>query len=424
MKFKQIFSILGLSVMSAMGVQAQDCAAEVSVYTEYYKVKNYDDAFKPWKHAFDNCPDATKNLYIHGPRIVENKIKKSEGEEKEALIDLLMKVYDQRLQYFPGKKGYVLGNKGADLYKYRTESAFEEAFTILDEVYNLDGTKMSASAIVAYFQASGKMYSAEKIDKAEFFRIYDNVNQVIDANLDGKKAKYYELAAENVEKLVAPYADCADLKTLYQEAYPNNKEDAEWLSRALRMMDKKKCTENDIYFDMAGQLYQLAPSAASAGSMGKMATARKQYSDAVKFFKEAIDGTTDKNKLAEYYLELAYAQSKMKQFSTARSNALKAAELKANFGRPYILIASMYGESAGDCGSNDFERRAVYWAAMDMCAKAKAIDKDVAEIAQELYNSYAKSAPDKTLIFTYGYLDKPEYKIGCWINASTKVRVP
>ena len=76
MKFKQIFSILGLSVMSAMGVQAQDCAAEVSVYTEYYKVKNYDDAFKPWKHAFDNCPDATKNLYIHGPRIVENKIKK------------------------------------------------------------------------------------------------------------------------------------------------------------------------------------------------------------------------------------------------------------------------------------------------------------------------------------------------------------
>jgi tetratricopeptide (TPR) repeat protein len=422
MNFKKLIAAIALVGLGTQ-VQAQDCLAEVSVYTEYYKVKNYDDAFTPWSFAFDNCPSATKNLYIHGPKIVENKIKKAAAEEKDALVQLLFKVYDQRLENFPGKEGYVLGKKGTSMYKYQQDD-FEAAYTVLTKAYALDRNKLSASALTTYFQATGDMYAAEKIDKNTFFEIYDNLNSVIEANKDGKSAKYYAQAAENVEKLVAPHADCIDLVPLYETSFEEKKTDADWLARAIRMMDKKDCSDSDIYFKLAATLYSLQPSSAAAASMGKMSFSRKEYSKSVKYFQEAIDGGTDNDKLAGYYLEMALSQSKMNQFSTAKVNALKAATLKDGFGRPFLLLASMYGESAGDCGSNDFERRAVYWAAMDMCAKAKKIDPTVADIANSLYVSYAKSAPDKTLIFSHGYLDKPDYKVGCWINETTKVRIP
>ncbi len=418
-----ILGLIGVFGFLTQGNAQGDCAAEVSIYTEYYKVKNYADAYSPWKHAFDNCPKSTKNLYIHGPKIVEEKIKNSSGEEKESLIDLLLTIYDQRLENFPEKEGYVIGNKGSDLYKYRTEK-FEDAYQLLAKSYELEGEKMQASSLIYFFQAAGKMYAADKISKADFFKIYDDVNHVIAANIEGKKAKYYQMAEESVEKIVAPYADCVDLIPLYEESFEENKEDVDWLGRAVRMMDKKGCTDADIYFKLAGKLYELQPSSDAAGSMGKMAFARKEYSNSVKYYQEAIEGETDKKKLAGYYLEMALSQSKMKQYSVAKAHALKAASLQDGFGRPYLLLASMYGEAAGDCGSNDFERRAVFWAAMDMCAKAKAVDPGLAKIADDLYNSYAKSAPDKTLIFSYGYLEKPTYDIGCWINVSTKVRVP
>jgi tetratricopeptide (TPR) repeat protein len=422
MDFKKLIAGVAIVGLGAQ-VQAQDCAAEVSVYTEYYKVKNYDEAFKSWKFAFDNCPTATKNLYIHGPRIVENRMKKAADADQDSLLSLLFKVYDQRLENFPGKEGYVLGKKGTSMYKYQPEK-FEKAYAVLAKAYAIDKNDFSASALTAYFQATGDMYAEEKIDKNTFFEIYDNLNTVIESNMEGKSAKYYQQAAENVEKLVSPFADCVDLEPLYTASFEEKKTDAEWLARAIRMMDKKDCANSDIYFTLAATLYQLQPSSASAASMAKMSFSRKEYAKSAKYFQEAIDGETVNDKLAGYYLEMALSQSKLKQYATAKANAIKAASLKSGFGKPYLLLASMYGESAGDCGTNDFERRAVYWAAMDMCAKAKNVDASVAEIANSLYVSYSKSAPDKTLIFSYGYLEKPEYKVGCWINETTKVRIP
>ena len=39
-----------------------ECIKNLSLYSEFYKQNNYDDAYTPWSYTIENCPMATKNL--------------------------------------------------------------------------------------------------------------------------------------------------------------------------------------------------------------------------------------------------------------------------------------------------------------------------------------------------------------------------
>ncbi|MEZ4906742.1 MAG: hypothetical protein R2771_03650 [Saprospiraceae bacterium] len=66
-----------------------------------------------------------------------------------------------------------------------------------------------------------------------------------------------------------------------------------------------------------------------------------------------MDQETDPEKQANYYYALAAIQfGELNQLSNARANALKAAQLKSNWGKPYILIGDMYSKSAKSCGDD------------------------------------------------------------------------
>ena len=152
-----------------------------------------------------------------------------------------------------------------------------------------------------------------------------------------------------------------------------------------------------------------------------MSMAKKDYGTAVSYFAKAIEKSESADDKASYYFGKAAAQSVMGQFSAARTNAQQAASLRPNWGEPYMLIGSMYADNAGKCGENDFERKAVYWAAIEQFAKAKRVDSSVASKADKAIAAYSKLTPDKTLTFTYGYLDKSSYTIGCWINETVSI---
>ncbi|MFC2175358.1 hypothetical protein ACFLR1_00125, partial [Bacteroidota bacterium] len=102
------------------GSDPDKCKESVSLFREYYKQKNYEDALMGWRWAFANCPMSTKNIVINGPKIVEHQVKKHEAnaEVKQAYVDTLMMVHDKRIELYPGDKAYVLGRKGMDQYKY------------------------------------------------------------------------------------------------------------------------------------------------------------------------------------------------------------------------------------------------------------------------------------------------------------------
>ena len=53
------------------GPNKEVCEENLSIYTEFYKQKNYVDAYKPWAYLFNNAPKRTKNIYLHGPKIIK-----------------------------------------------------------------------------------------------------------------------------------------------------------------------------------------------------------------------------------------------------------------------------------------------------------------------------------------------------------------
>jgi hypothetical protein len=91
-------------------------------------------------------------------------------------------------------------------------------------------------------------------------------------------------------------------------------------------------------------------------------------------------------------------------------------------GEAYISIGLAYAASQNECGSGDFEKAAVYWAAVDKFIMAKSIDAGTAQKADELISYYSRYFPDNDLIFFNGYKEGSVFKVGCWINETTVIR--
>lgn len=404
------------------------CVQNLSLYIEFFKQKNYQDAIAPWRWLIANCPKSSKKMYINGVKLMKYVIKnEKDAIRREKHIDTLMMVYDQRIKSWK-EEGKVLGKKGADMYKYRKNKP-DEAFETLERSVKLQGDKSEAGALVAYFQASVAMLKREKIEKENVIEMFGKVSEIIDHNLSAitneKKKGYYLTAKENIEKLFEPIASCEDLIKMYGARFKDNAENVLWLTKATQMLDKKNCTDDPLFIELAETLHNLEPSAISAYNIGKMLIGKGQYSKASTLLRQAVELEEDNNKKANYYLTLAGLYSRnLKQYSQGRSFAQKAIAARPGWGKPYIMIGDMYSSTAKECGENDtFKKNAVYWAAVDKYRKAKYVDNSITEDANKKIATYSKYFPKKNDAFFYNYTEGESYTVNCWINETTTVRV-
>ena len=95
-------------------------------------------------------------------------------------------------------------------------------------------------------------------------------------------------------------------------------------------------------------------------------------------------------------------------------------EVKPSAGIAYLKIANMYASSANNCGTNVFEKRAMYWLAADMADKAARLDASIAGNARQAASSYRGLAPSKSDIFNDGMAGKT-VTFNCWVGGSVKV---
>ncbi len=406
------------------------CIQNLSLYIEFYKQKNYADAMMGWRWVFNNCPKSSLKMYASGAKMYKLLIRKEkDADKKTALVDTLFMVYDQRIVNYK-QEGFVLGLKGVDMLQYRKDN-LEESYNILAKSVALEAKKSKAGAVTGYFQSSIKMLEAEKIEKEKVIEIYDVVITIIEyqiGKLQGdkyaKKREFYEIARDNVNILFEPVANCDDLKKIYTAQFESKKEDAEWLKRAAWLMNKKECTDDPLFAKIAETLHNLEPSAVSAYNMGKMMIDKKQFSKATTFLKQAIELQEDPLKKADYYFMLAkHYFRNLKQFAAARGFAQKAASLHSGWGKPYLLIGDLYAASSKDCGTEDFEKSAVYWVAVDKYIRAKSIDGSISEEANKKIATWSKYFPTKKDAFFYNYTEGKSYSVACWINETTTVRV-
>lgn len=415
------------------GSDSVTCITNISLYREFFKqwkasgYKNeiVHDAYKPWRWVFYNCPRSTENAYIDGIKMVSYYIEsEKDSGRKNKFIDTLMLVYDQRITYF-GKEGYVLGRKGIDLYKYRPED-YEKVYSTLKKSVELEGNKSEGPVVVYYFRSVISMVKGGKADTATLVDAYDVCMTIVDFNMkkyagNQKELADWEIVKGNVELSFEPYATCKDLIPIYRKKFTVSPDDLDLLKKITTMLDKKNCQEDPLYFETSKKLYALEPSPESAYLIGKLLLKDGKYDEAIGYFKQA-EGMEDTISLSKSYKYIAQSYRSMNNFPTARTYALKAAQLNPADGEVYVLIGDMYAESATSCGDNDLTKKVAFWAAVDKYYKALQVDPSIEEIARKRISDYSVYFPSKETVFFYNLREGEEYTVECWINEKTTVR--
>ena len=418
------------------GDNPMECKKNLSIYVEFYKQwKNagykgeiIKDVIGPWRAAYKSCPKSTKNIYIHGEKIIKEYFLKNakDKETKEKYIDTLMQLYDNRIKYF-NQRGKVLEKKGKDLYNYRP-SAYEEIFKILDEAVRLNGNKSGYNAVYYYFRTAEKLAENNKLEIDRLVSIFDTVIAICDANIEKykdkpKKRERWESTKSNIEALFQPWASCDVLIPMFEKKMAANPDSVELLKKITSTLDAKECTDSELFFKATEKLNMLEPSAKTSYLMGKMMMSKKKdYKKAIEYFKKAIELYDEEAPKEAAYIMTAVAYMQLKQYPQARTYARKALSINPNNGKAYIIIGDAYANSKAMCQDKELPENAVYWLAVDYYQKAKKVDPSVASLAASKINALRPHFPNTEKAFFYGLTKGKKVTINCWINESTTVR--
>lgn len=426
------FSI-GFAQDDKFGSDPDMCKQNLSLYREYYKQKNYQDAIMGWRWVFANCPAASKNIVINGPKIIQHQIKKNEenAELKKAYIDTLMMVYTKRIELYPADKAYTLGKKGMDLYTY-DKANDAGAFAALKEATDVGEMETDAYVLMRLYTAGMKLLKAKEIEMDAMYDLYDQVSAIIDHQLKAfpagtsEKDNDYEKVTKSQTSIDQNFERIAkedQYIALMQPKVEDAPEDAKLLEKVTGMMVKRKWTSNPFYLEASERLYKLAPSTVAAYNLYEGHMKKGNSSEGAKFLQESIKLETDNAEKADKLLKLAKVYGSQKNYSQARTTANEAAGLKSGWGEPYMFIGSLYLSTAGSCGSTPCDTKYGIFAAEDMFIKAKSTDASIAAEANKKIGSCKKYYPIAKDCFFEGIKAGDKVKVGGWIGVETTARI-
>lgn len=454
MKIKVLLLALGCT-MGTLGAYAQKgvdngtqfgsgedsvrCITNISLFVPYAKAGNFKDAYDFWKIVYDECPAATKDIYLYGVRIMGWKIaQEKDPAKKKALIDDLMAVYDKRVKYFGNDRRYgkdwIVARKVQDYFAQTGDNAdYNQAYSWLKEIVDEKGENTEALGLSLYAFASMKKMVNDPNFKEQYIQDYLRASGGLEAQLKAAQAANNQKEADAVTAYKSGVdnafansgaADCETLQGLYAAKIEENKDNLEYLKQVVSLLRRMRCQEIDAYFAASGYAYKLEPSADAALGLGKQAVKAKDYDTAIKYFEEAANLETENSAKADDYYMIALLLFEQNSYSKARQYCQKSAEMNSASGTPYLLIGKMYAATAKSVYPNDgVLARAAYNAAIDKFEKAKQVDPNVAEEANTLISSYRAHLPSTEEIFMHPDLEKGKpFTVGGWIGERTTIR--
>ncbi len=414
------------------GEDSVQCVRNWSLYAEYYRQRNYEMAYEPWKYMFESCPRATQNIYIHGANMIKHFYNtETDPDKREAWVDTLMMVYDRRIEMF-GEEGRILGRKAADLYQLRP-SAVQELYEMSERSIELEGMNAGADVLLINFQSTVRLADAALLEPNDILEAYERATNIIEYNLEHNPddARFYNPAKNNIRAMFEPYATCENLAAVYGPRFEANPDDIELLERITEVLDNARCTNEELYYDATKTLHQLRPEGESAFLMGRLENNRESYREAINYFQQAIDLFEEENKednqdriFRAYWLMAEISFRQLRNLPQARNYARKAHQVMPNDGRPLIMIGEMYADSANECGDDDVTKKAAYWTAVDKFVEAANVAEDeaVKSHAEQLTNTFRQYFPNNEEIFFHGYSVGDSFRVECWINRDTRIR--
>ncbi len=418
------------------GKDSIQCRENLSLMSSSAAANNYKDALAPWKEVYKKCPACSRNIYIYGPRIFKDIFaREKDPKKKQEALNKVMEIHDTRLKYFPNTpKTTILIYKAYDYMEMMAENTdYSKVYEWLGEAVREKKAKLEPRDAYSYYMIASLSQLRKDASKKEqylndFFTVSGYIDQAIsDANAanDKETSDYLELVKQGIVKgfVDSGVGDCKTLTDFYGGRMAENKDNKAFLNDVVAALAAVGCTESDLYFTAAENLYRLEPSANAALGLAGRSLKSDNYDAAIKYYQEAADLETDKSKSSNHLMQLARIFANKNSYAKARQTAYDALKYNPNNGEAYILIGQLYAASAQTIFSETAKRGLVFCAAVDKLIKAKSVDPNVAGEANRLINQYSSYYMDTENAFMMGIKAGESVFIPGWIGETTTVRL-
>ena len=428
-----ILSLINGAVFTANAQEVEDwgtdslqCRQCISLYAEPLRQKNYEESVVHWRCVINTCPKAKESIYINGAIIYRYFIdKETDAAKKEAYIDTLVWIFERQMEYW-GRNPEVLERMGNDLLRYR-QSKPELAYDVLVEVVDSMKENSSCVALMRYYQSLYLMYrkKAEGIDQDKMMEEYFRVKNYFETySANNPSDPNCKIAEEAIDGIGLPFLSCDKLVPFMEKKYnalptDNKDERLAQMKKLLDMLNRKNCNDNELFEKIVTEVVELDPSHEGYYNLALTMMNKKRSSEANTYFKKAIELCEECEKKEDYLLGAANANLVSGIMSTAASYARQAYSINPKSGKALLVIAQAIAGSG--CGETSFEKKFVFYLAVEYAQRARAVDPSVSEDANKLIGRYRAYFLTTRELFEHSVQCGQTVQVGCWINEDTKV---
>lgn len=411
------------------------------LYRDLFKMERYERAFPYWKKAYSIAPAADGKRNTHfadGITFYQYFYNQTEDEAlKEKYVDTIFLLYDQMEECY-GKDGYVSGRKGFDLYyTFQDLVSRDSIYSLFTESINMDGDSAYFFILNPFTDVLVKEYFDGNIEMEEAQDYAGKIMSRLEKGLSsGKNQAQWAIINNYVPARLSRFEgekgfyDCNYYIDKYIPEFEENPTDCDVINKVYRNLIWGGCAQDDPNVIRLRQVRD--ENCAQPEAVAKSSKAREGFDAlesgdfelAIQKFEEAAEETDDTDRKGQLYLVIAKIYyGSLKRFPEARTFALKAAEVKDNWGQPYLLIGKLYASSGPLCGpGTGWDSQVVVWPAMDQWQKARSIDPEAAEEATRLINQYHQYLPTYEDVFQRRLDRGDRFRVECWIQETTTIR--
>ena len=419
-------SVLAVSAQAQWNWPEDKAGAEERnvLYTDAVKMGNYREAIEPLQWLITNAPNLNKSLYQNGVKIYDNLAKvEKDPARKQELIDSLLWMYDQRIEYF-NDKANVMNRKAIKAYRYyiKDYDRSGELLQMFDEAYELAGNKVLDQNLLAYMNVIKVNKLVKKIlTDDQVLDRYDNITSIIEYKIKaaqdaGKSTDKLNTQKSHIDNILTEIVviDCEFVENTMGPKFKESPDDVKLVKRMFSFMLTGKCTDSPLFLDVAKQLQKLEPNYGLAKVIGTKCMSAKDFTCAEAYLKESLNYTEDGSEKGEVLVMLGNMKRIQGQKSAARNYYRQSSSADPTNKDAYEAIGDLYFTSFDQCkGEKDMVKdRLVFIAAYKMYQRAG--DR------QKMSNAKAQF-PSTEEIFNGDYNKGQAMTIGCWINEAVEL---
>jgi tetratricopeptide (TPR) repeat protein len=397
----------------------QEVLRNWSLFSEYQKNGDFQTAIPYGWNVYRLDPKKLKTLYTRMAECYFGLYEKDSLDARVAYADTMIMLYDLGIKHIPDRTASFWLSKAYALENYFDGNRNEQAIEAYEKVVELDFDNTD----FAYLDRLGVLYIRNSGESPAFKQ-----KAIALYRRSLEKDSNNETAGDRLKRLISDPKELIEIAEGQLATDPQNPEKI-W-NAAQAYIDAEHFDGAEKYLQ---NLVKKAPKTPNYwNELAKVQQRQRKFRQAIDSYEKALGLNVA---LRENYLNITVCYRELKNYSAARSYALRAVQKEKGWGRPYVEIAEVYKASVeecirdsrgGDWARMDFNDKLVYKLAADSYMRAKSVESILANEVDQRVRELSTLVPAREDYFFHRdriQNGKIDIQSSCytWINEPVSV---